>query len=212
MTSFADFFRSSEPTRAKFLSRLFGLFSERVVRTWSAQVEAPYVDLGRPTLAEIGQPRGHTLDFTLRDRSSGRQYIAELKCELEYDNYRYLLLTGSDQLLHHTSEAFRKFLRVAEDPASIGIRLGGVPCSVDGAILIWGAVAPEGRSAVIDRCGFADVLSIEAMVVDLQRWAPEAWSELIQSHRRWTTELFEFLAGPVTPIAASPVVEEGARQ
>ncbi len=212
MSSFADFFKSSHPPRDKFLSRLFGLFSERVVRSWCAHIQAPYEDLGRPTVYEVGQPSGHTLDFTLRARGTGQQYIAELKCELEYDNYKYLLLTGSDQLRHHTSHAFAKFLRVARDPAALPIHLGGQPCSMDGAILIWGAITPQGRSAVIDQYGCADVLSVEAMVADLQRWAPEAWSELIQGHRRWTTELFEFLAGPITPIAASRAVEEEARR
>lgn len=212
MRSFTDFFKSSQPPRDKFLSRLFGLFSERVVRSWCAHSEAPYEDLGRPTVYEVGQPSGHTLDFTLRARGSDQQYIAELKCELEYDNYKYLQLTGSDQLRHHTSQAFAKFLRVSRDPSALTIRRGGQPCSVDGAILIWGAITPHGRSAVIEQYGFADVLSVEAMVADLQRWAPEAWSELIQSHRRWTTELFDVLAGPVTPIVASTAVEEEARR
>ena len=57
MGSCADFFRSAEPARDKYLSRLFGLFSEEVVRTWCACPEAAYLDLGRPTLRDPDEPR-----------------------------------------------------------------------------------------------------------------------------------------------------------
>lgn len=95
--AFERFFHSSQPTRDKYLSRLFGLFSEQVVRMWCAQPDAPYEDLGRPTIREPDDSRGSTLDFTLRDRSSGQTYVAELKCELEFANYRYLQLSHADQ-------------------------------------------------------------------------------------------------------------------
>jgi hypothetical protein len=211
MAVFADFFRGSEPARDKYLSRLFGLFSEEVVRAWCACPEAPYQDLGRPTLCEPGQTRGHTLDFTLRRRASTQGYVAELKCELEYENYRYLTLTRSDQLRHHTSVAFAKLLAVARDPGALIVRRQGQSERVDGAILVWGALTPEGRDAVMQDYGFADVLSVEAMVADLQRWAPERWTSLLRRYRGWTIELFDFLAGPVLPAAATTAIEEGRR-
>lgn len=64
---------------------------------------------------------------------------------------------------------------------------------VDGTILIWGAVTPEGRSAVIEEYGFADVLSVEEMVNDLHRWKPGEWGEEIERLRRWSEELFNSL-------------------
>ena len=100
--SFEDFFRSDRPVSTvsfpspdKFLSRLFGLFSEDVVRHWCRCPEARYGDLGRPYLRFPTERYGHTLDFTLRDRQTGETFVAELKCELEYDNYRYLRLTDA---------------------------------------------------------------------------------------------------------------------
>jgi hypothetical protein len=191
--TFERFFRSSEPARDKFLSRLFGLFSEQVVRVWCACPEASYEDLGRPTLCTPGLTRGHTLDFTLRHRNSEATYVSELKCELEYESYRYLRLTRADQIRHHSSEAFLKFLRVAIDPTSLDIRRQGRPERVDGAILIWGAISLEGRQAVIEEFGFADVLSVEMMLADLQIWAPAGWAEFVSRYRRWTNELFDFL-------------------
>jgi hypothetical protein len=192
---FEDIFRSSEPSRDKYLSRLFAFFSEQAVRAWCACPEAPYEDLGRPTLREPGQTWGHTLDFTLRRRDSDKVYVAELKCELEYDGYRYLRLTSTDQLRHHTLPAFGKFLRTAKDPAAFDVRCNGSHKSVDGAILIWGAVAPEGREAAIRDYAFADVLSIEAILKDLRVWEPPAWTEHISQHRSWTNELFDYLVG-----------------
>jgi hypothetical protein len=196
--SFASFFRSPTPARDKYLSRLFGLFSEEVVRTWSACPQAPYADLGRPTVCRPGETRGHTLDFTFRRRESGRDYAAELKCELEYDGYRYLTLTNSDQVRHHTSVAFAKLLGLARNPQSFIVRRQGRVEPVDGAILVWGSLTEDGRRMTMEEYGFADVLSVEAMVFDLQAWSPTAWRELINRYRGWTLELFDFLAGPVT--------------
>jgi hypothetical protein len=203
--SFASFFRSATPARDKYLSRLFGLFSEEVVRTWCACPDAPYSDLGRPTVCEPGQARGHTLDFTLRRRTSGRDYAAELKCELEYDGYRYLTLTHSDQVRHHTSAAFAKLLTLARAPQALVVRRQGRVESVDGAILIWGALTDVGRRMTMDDYEFADVLSVEGMVSDLQTWSPAGWRSFEERYRGWTIELFDFLAGPVTATAPATV-------
>lgn len=61
---FKRVFRSNSAHRDNFLARLFGIFSEEVVRAWCACPQAPYSNLGRPTLREPGEARGHTLDFT----------------------------------------------------------------------------------------------------------------------------------------------------
>lgn len=82
---FEGFFHSDAPARDKFLSGLFGLFSEQVVRAWCAWPEAAYKDVGRPTLYRPGQTGGRTIDFALRRRTTGETYAAELKCEPEYD-------------------------------------------------------------------------------------------------------------------------------
>jgi hypothetical protein len=193
--AFEQFFRSSVPARDKYLSRLFGLFSEQIVRAWCACPQAPYEDLGRPTLCEPGLTRGHTLDFTFRRRNADATYVAESKCELEFNGYRYLRLTNPNQIRHHTSAAFAKFLRVASDPASLDVRRLGRPQPVDGAILVWGAISPEGRDAAMKEFALSDVLSIEAMVTDLQTWAPVGWTEFVSRYRGWTNELFDFLAG-----------------
>jgi hypothetical protein len=52
---FPMLFRSSSSARDKFLSRLFGIFSEEIVRIWCRAPDAPYEDLGRPTIRYGGR-------------------------------------------------------------------------------------------------------------------------------------------------------------
>ena len=188
-----DVFVSGNPARDKFLARLFGLFNEEVVRHWCRCPGAAYEDLGRPTLRGAGEHRGHTLDFTLRHRATGNLYVAEMKCELELDHYRYLRLTDAGQIRHHRGVAFQKFLQLARQPDALAVRVGGRPVRVRGAILIWGAVDPDGRAAAMAEYGFADVLSVEAMLADLRRWRPAPWRERVGELERWSSELFRSL-------------------
>jgi hypothetical protein len=93
-------FRRAEPRRGAYLSRLFAFFCEEVVRHWAACEQSVYRDLGRPTVwGEDG--RRHTLDFTLERRRDGRRFVTEMKCEIEFEGYRYLTLTSPQQIEHH---------------------------------------------------------------------------------------------------------------
>jgi len=193
--NFEDFFHSGWPARDKFLSRLFGLFSEDVVRHWCSCPEAPYENLGRPYLRLPTERYGHTLDFTLRDRKTSKTYVAELKCELEYDNYRFLRLTDASQLAHHQGDAFRKLLDLAKDCSCIPVTVGGKPVKVDGVVLIWGATTPGGCESVCATYGFADVLSVETMLDDLRQWHCNSWMARVAEVGKWCSELIEFLGG-----------------
>jgi hypothetical protein len=194
-------FRSTEPKRDKYLSRLFGLFNEEVVRAWAADSRAPYEDLGRPTLRWPEDQRWHTLDFTLRRRSDGAVFVAEMKCELEFEGYRYLRLDRVDQVERHQgSAAFQKFLSVSEDPTSIGVRVAGRPMEVDGGILVWGAADPETFDEVSQRFHFADILTVENIVRDLHRWQPPEWKARVAGIRSWSNELFDWLGGGTEPV------------
>ncbi len=77
--------------RAKFLSRLFGILSEQIVSLWTSDERVPYLDLDRPTIKTSDNNRGHALDFALQERSSGNIYVSEMKCEIEYQNFRYFV-------------------------------------------------------------------------------------------------------------------------
>jgi len=46
--------------------------------------------------------------------------------------------------------------------------------------------------------GFADILSLESMLIDLRTWKPDQWTGFIIDLRTWTDQLFDFLSGPAT--------------
>ncbi len=191
-----NFFRQPQrPGRDKFLSRLFGIFNEEVVRAWCSLPSAPYEDVGRPHLKRNDGDRGHELDFTLRERATDELYIAEMKCELEYERYRYLRLDGPEQVRHHEKNgmAFRKFLEVARNPTSVAVTVRQKPVKIAGAVLVWGAATPEGAEAVVRAYGLHDLLTIEDMLPPLRANPPEVWSERINDLRAWSKELFDFL-------------------
>lgn len=189
---------------AKFLSRLFGIFSERVVAIWAADPRAPYQDLGRPTLSDAICPRPATLDFTLRARNSGAVCVAEMKCEIEYRNFRHFELTDSDQLRHHQKPAFALFLRAARPGPDLRVTVGGAPIATSGAILIWGAVSARGRTEVRRAHGFHDVLSDAGICADLARWRNPAYQALLEDRRAWCERLFTGLMTLPPPDGAEP--------
>lgn len=180
--------------RGKYLSRVFGIFSEEIVRAWASDPRAPYEDLGRPTLRMLGERAGSTLDFTLRSRSTGKTYVAELKCEIEYQGYRHLVLTDPDQLKHHTKPAFAALLVAAARDVNQRAYIARREIPIDGAILIWGASTPEGRAAVVNSKGFFDVLTLAEIISDLRAWNSEQYRTLLNERRSWTNELYAAFA------------------
>ena len=199
---FREIFRSShdpKSERAKYLSRLFGIFSEKVVSVWAADERAPYSDLGRPTLRQPGNERGHTLDFTLKDRVSGKIYAAEMKCEIEYMNFRYFVLEEKHQLDHHKKPAFDVFLEAAHNPQGMSVRVQGKPVEINGTVLIWGAVDAHAKRAIISEMGFQDILSLEDITRDLADWQNREYLELIDRYRSWSNELFDGLTTSGSP-------------
>jgi hypothetical protein len=186
--------QGAHSARGKYLARLFGIFSEEVVRIWAADDRCVFKGCGRPTLKLQGKNRGATLDFTLEHRHTGLRYVAELKCEIEFQNYRYFELSDVSQLDHHRKDAFRALLNAAKEPSTQEVCVGGKRVEIHGAILIWGAATSEGRRAVKDEKHFFDVLTVADMLRDLCVWENQAYKALLAERRQWTNELFDGLA------------------
>ncbi len=196
MEEFESLFLTGDSRRDNIRSRLFGMFSEDIVRIWARDERAPYRDLGRPTLWSPTELGGATIDFTLERRADGRRFVAEQKAEFAFEGYRYLRLTEPQQLAHHgTKGAFGCFLAMARTPDAYEARLNAKPVEVHGAILVWGAVSDEGRRSVMEHYGFADVLSLEEMVNDLNGWQNPEWAAKLAELRDWTSGLFDRLGG-----------------
>lgn len=190
-------FRRDMPGRGAFLSRVFAFFSEEIVRHWARCEHAPYRDLGRPVVWDHSGSKYHVLDFTLERLSDGARFVTELKCEIEFERYRYLTLTDPGQLEHHTrNAAFQKLLRAASDPGAQRVTIRGREIQVQGAVLVWGVVTDDGRMSVRDAYGFVDVLSVDQMLKDLSEWQPQEWADWVGRRQQWTDELFEWLRYP----------------
>ena len=207
---FDSFFKrpQASPKRAKFLSRLFGIFSEELVNIWAEDERSPYLNLGRPTIYGAEGEKNHTLDFTFEDRITGKRFVVEMKCEIEYQGFKYLTLTRPEQLDHHKKSAFTALLRAAKRPNDRSVCVKGDERVVAGAILIWGAVSAEGRKSVIKKFGFHDVIGIERIVSDLAKWKPKALTALTGNYSDWSNELFEFLLNRKKGLVALEIFEK----
>ena len=178
--------------RDKFLSRIFGIFNEDIVRIWCKNNNSPFIDLGRPTVYDA-DGKYYTLDFLLKC-NSGHIFLGEMKCEIEYQKYRYLTLNEAGQLDHHRKKrAFQLLLEIATAPHQYKIKCGGNDIEVNGSALIWGRVSPEGETSVKTNSGISHVLSTEAIIGDLIDWKDEDYFKLIGSHFGWCNELFSGL-------------------
>jgi hypothetical protein len=116
-----------------------------------------------------------------------------MKCEIEYQNFRYFVLEHVNQLEHHKKPAFEAFLKAARPAADQMIFVGGKRITNNGAILIWGAVTPEGRDGAIKSKGFHEVLSIDEICKGLASWKCPQYTTLIEQRQKWCNELFNGL-------------------
>lgn len=198
--SLDSLFKTDLSTRDKFLSRVFGIFAEEIVRIWCSEPWSPYEDLGRPTILDENETRGDTLDFTLRSKEDGRTFIGEQKCELEFESYRYLTLANVSQLTHHTGRAFQRFLAIAKDPAAFRVTVKGREITPSGAVLVWGCVSADAQEPVIAATGLHAVISLEMVIEELLARDTDAYKRLMNDRERWASEMFGVLAGRGRPI------------
>ena len=192
--TFQSIFKSDNVARDKFLSWLFGIFNEEIARCWSKDDKASYEDLGRPTVKlKDSSERGRTLDFTLRSKTDGQVYIAEMKCWLEYRNYRFLPLKEPKQLAEADNPAFRLFLKGAKEPSQVAVTVGGKPRLIDGSALIWCACSEQVRADTKAAYGLRDILSLEYIIADLVAWKNQGFFQLINDRQKWAERLFSWL-------------------
>lgn len=206
--SFEQLFNSNDSElikpkkRDKFLSRLFGIFSEEIVKCWCLNPKSLYADLGRPTIRTEENKRGCTVDFTFESVEDQLVYVVELKSELEYQKYKYLKLEDTSQLKHHQKkDAFNRFLDMAKNPNVYIVTINDntnnkkIKLDVSGAILVWGSITEDGRTKVKNEFGFKDVLSLENMISDLIIWKDPHYCKLIDDRSNWSQELYNALNG-----------------
>jgi len=201
---FEETLNKKSDERDKFISRIFGIFSEDIVRCWCKNDKAKYKNVGRLTIYTIEEiqkkKRGKTLDFTFDDKS-GKFFVGELKCELEYQNYKFIELNDPEQLKHHDSEAFKRFLGIGENPGEYIVRFidengnkKDITDEVKGSILVWGRINDKTKQNM-QSYKFADILSIEDMINNLLLWDDKEYLKLIETKNEWTVDLMSALVG-----------------
>ena len=181
--------------RDKFLSRLFGIFNEEIIRVWCTNEKSPYTDKGRPTIYDNG--KRYTLDFLLEDRDS-RLFITEMKCWIEYKKYKYLTLDNKEKLCDHDlseKPAFQLFLEAAKSPSRIKVKCNEKEVDISGSILVWGRSTEGGSLDVKNNYSIHDVISTESVVADLVKWEDVNYKKLIDQYQLWSDQLFEGLLG-----------------
>ena len=76
---------------------------------------------------------GYTIDFAFRRGATQEAFVAELKCEIELINYRFLRLEESEQIQHHREKAaFQAFLNVAHSPSAQCVKIKRQDAAVAG--------------------------------------------------------------------------------
>lgn len=190
MIDLASLFQDGPTEKGSFLSRVFGIFNEEIIRIWARNERSPYnIHARRPTLYE--GIRGYTLDFLFE--RNGELFVAEMKCEIQYQDYKYWCLTNPKQLEHHFSKkAFELFLRLSHDSQSVPVK-AGKPIEVKGTVLVWGSATPAGITAVREKFGVSDVLTVESCIHDLIEWDSLEYLTLLREREQWLSSLLKGL-------------------
>ena len=191
---FVSLFKQDEADRkrGKYLSRLFGIFSEDIVRIWAADVNCHYKDLGRPSIRFEGKT--YTLDFTFQHKQSRKVYIVEQKCEIEFQNYKHFILDKKEQLFHHikAKKAFVAFLEAAKKNI-IFSSISQQEIKIDGTILIWGAATPKGINDIKLEYKIDDIFTLEKIIDDLILWRNEDFYKFVRDRIVWSNEMLSGL-------------------
>lgn len=190
MIDIATLFKDGPPEKGSFLSRIFGIFNEEIIRIWARDDRSAYnIHERRPTLYEWN--RNYTLDFLFE--KEGKFFVSEMKCEIQYQNYKYWLLEDPAQLTHHCAKrAFELFLELSRDTKSVSVKAGN-QIEVSGTVLVWGAATAKGIEAVRNHFGISDVLTVESCISDLLEWENQEYLHLLTEREQWVSSLFNGL-------------------
>lgn len=188
-------FCSGNKKRDNYLSRVFGIWYEKVVMIWCDDPRSPFLNLGRP-IFYVEENKKYRGDYLLED-SSGKRFVTEAKCEIAYQNYKFLTLDTSNHLEHHkkNSRTFRAILDMARETNKYTVTCNGLETEVDGTGLIWGRVSDKGLRETRADYKFHVILSIEDMIQQLNAWQNKEYIALLRELKEWTNDMFNGLSG-----------------
>jgi hypothetical protein len=166
--NFDEILEKNSSSKDKFISRFFGIFNEEVASLFFQSPYSKYENLGRPTIWKNN--KHYTLDFTLKSKETNNIYICEMKCEMQYMNYKRLELKDAEQIDSHTKEAFKIFLDIPNNKNAYKIDLKNngkrKVIEVDGIILLWGKTTDNKNHLLklMEKYKFIDIISLEELI------------------------------------------------
>jgi len=192
--------------RGNFLSRIFGIFNEEPVRIWCRNKNSQYIDLGRPTY-HLKKPKNRYYTYDFLFEKDGKRYVVEQKCEIAYQNYKYLKLTTGKYLEHHEKKkSFKEFVKMAKTPSFYKVSYKDKSqdnrkntVGIHGTILIWGSIENQEKddpiSKLIEKYNFVDILSLERIISDLIKWEDKEYFDFLKKRQEIINSFFTFLKG-----------------
>ena len=191
--------QNQELTNANFKSRIFGIFSEEIVRIWLKNPKCKYDDLGRPTLYDLNIQKLAQLDFTLRNKKTKKLFIAEQKCFYGYRKGRMETISNSDVFIKNfeswskmkmkQTKAWECFVNFNQK--KYHIKINKEEKIIDGRILIWAKYDEAGKKRMLDDLKLNEIISIEEVIKDLIRWGDKDYIDFIQKKKKSIMELFK---------------------
>jgi hypothetical protein len=181
--SFHALFHPQDPERSRFLNGLFSLFARDIIRCWSSDKNAPYTNLGKPTLRQGRASRGHPLDFAFEESRRKQVYAVIMYCD-PLDDTPLKDAAQIDQL--RSTRTFAAFLEAAQNPAPYTLAVGSADYPAAGSILIWGTLESKKARAVLRKTyAFHDILSLENIIADLLLWQNRDFQMLLDRRMLW---------------------------
>ena len=176
--------------RDKFISRFFGIFNEDIASIYFKSPYSKYNNLGRPTIKK--ELEKYTLDFTLQDKNSNKIYICEMKCEMQYQNYKRLELNNENQIKSHKKNAFIYFLDLANNVNKYVIEVNKKTININGIILLWGKITNDCKiiNEIKNIFSINDILSLENMINVMIKNNYQEYFNYINEKREWVNTFF----------------------
>jgi len=171
--------------RDKFISRFFGIFNEDIALIYFNSPYSKYINLGRPTIKKGNEK--YTLDFTLQERNNNEIYICEMKCEIQYQNYKRLELNNREQIKLHKKNAFKYFLDIAYNINEYKIETNKKIININGIILIWGKITKDKEiiNEIKNIYNIKDILSLENMINIMLENNYQEYIDYINKKKEW---------------------------
>ncbi|MBK9222222.1 MAG: hypothetical protein IPO16_08865 [Saprospiraceae bacterium] len=187
--------------KVNFLSRIFGVFSEEIVKIWcDNKNNNDFEYIGKPHIKE-GNKRPIVLDHLLKSKNT--YFIVEQKNFHGYKNGKLSSMEDTDEFFknfeswsigkskNQKSKAWDIFINFTKKPKEV--KYDGKIIPQAKTLLIWSKGTDVGRYKFVQKYGISKVLFLEQMKNDLIKWKDPAYIKLIKDKKKWIAQLFNDL-------------------